>query len=74
MEPLVPGHLLLSEIGTGHGQDGGPCGFGKTVRRLPFGRSTVDLRVVAVDPTTGFTTQGFLIAVAADFLWETVGV
>ena len=41
---------------------------------MPFGRSTVDFRVVAVDPTTGFTTQEFLIAVAAEFLGETAGV
>ena len=74
MEPLVPGHLLLCEIGTSHGRDGGPCAFGETVRGLPFGRSTVDLRVVAVDPTTGFTPQEFLVAVAAEFFGETAGV
>ena len=41
---------------------------------MPFGRSTIDLRVVAVDPTTGFTTQEFLIAIAAEFLGETASV
>ena len=47
---------------------------GETVRRMPFGGSTVDLGVVATDPTTGFTPQEFLVAVAAEFFGETAGV
>ena len=41
---------------------------------MPFGRSTVDFQVVAVDPTTGFTPQEFLVAVTSEFLGETAGV
>ena len=74
MEPVVPGHLLLCEICPSHGRDGGPCAFGETVRGLPFGRSTIDLIVVAVDSTTGFTTQDFMMAVAAEIRGETAGV
>ena len=74
MEPVIPGHLFLGKAGPIHGRDGGTGALGETVRGLPFGRSTVDLRVVAVDPTTGFTTQELLIAVAAGFLGETAGV
>ena len=74
MEPVVPGHLLLCEIGTGHGRDGGPCAFGETVRGLLFGRSTVDLRVAAVYSTTVFIPQDLLVAVAVEFFGETASV
>ena len=74
MELVVQGHLLLCEVGPSHGRDGDPCAFGEIVRGLLFGGSTVDLRVVAVDPTADFIPHELLVAVASEFFGETAGV
>ena len=68
------GHLLLCQIGTSHGRDGGTRELRDTVRCLAFGRSAVDLRLVTVDPSMGITPQELLVAVAGELLGETAGV